>query len=406
MVDITIDTVTEGSLTGNGSFDKLMRVAAAHLKNEYTSGRIDGEDYSTVYLGIVQSAMAQSIQFELQRELQSAQANLIKQQEANAVLEGLGTVESTKLVVAKTATEGSNKKLVDAQVVTQGVQQLDIEAGTVLKESQNTQVLADTLNIPKQGLLLDKQAEKLTADIAVSVAQKSNLIADGLNIPKQGLLLDKQVLDVSAGIELKGQQVLNLASERNLTDEKVTSEEINQTLITEQKAMFTQQRTNLQAEALNIPKQGTVLTNQAAKIVADTTLSTQQKTNLVSEELKIDAETALIGQNKTNAVTQNTVLTSQKSKIDSEKSLLDQKKATEEAQIKDTASGVTVAGVIGKQKALYARQTEGFEWDAQVKRVKAANDVYAIAKSNDPDAVSDPNNMISVLQTMLSDLGR
>lgn len=439
MTDITISDVTDGEVTGQGSFDLMIAASTKHLKKEYEAGRIDGDEYATVYLGIVQSAMAQSIQFELQRHLQVAQAKLLTQQTENAVKEGLGIEANTALTEARTLTETSNKELVDAQVVTQGLQQQDIVASTQVKVSQKAQIEAETLNVPKQGIVLDKQADKLTSDIALTEQQKlnltaealnipkqgvlldnqatqvvsetnlvdekivsegvnqnvataqaalvsqqkTNLVAEGLNIPKQGAVLDKQVDKLTSDISLTDQQKTNLVSEKALTDEKVTSEGINQTVTTAQASLITQQKTNLIAEALNIPKQGTILTNQAAKLVADKDLTTQQKLNLVSEELKIDAETSLITQNRSNAVTQNTVLTSQKSKLDSEKSLLDQKKVTEEAQTKDTAGGSTVAGSIGKQKLLYAAQTEGFTRDAEQKASKILADAFAVTKSAD-----------------------
>lgn len=252
------------------------------------------------------------------------------------------------LVIQQEANAVKEGELIDAQ-------RLDVLAATDLKE-------AELLNIPKQGQLLDSQ--KLQVD-----AQTANVEAELLNIPKQGELVDAQKLQVDA------------------------------------------QTANLEAELLNIPKQGQLLSQQRTNLLSEELLTAARMALTEAQELtegatklKIEAETALIGQQKTNATTQNTVLSSQKSKLDSEKSLLDQKKVTEEAQTKDSAGGSTVTGVIGKQKALYERQAQGFEWDAAVKRVKAANDVYAIAKSNDPDAVGDPSNMITVLTSKLSEL--
>jgi len=123
MSETTIDQLTQASIDGNGVFDVLMKSIKAHLVEEHTKNRIKGTEYSTVYLGALQTTMEQSLQFllskqkvdlevallqkqgllldaqtavEIQKKLNmisdelqtKAQTDLIKQQEANAVIEG------------------------------------------------------------------------------------------------------------------------------------------------------------------------------------------------------------------------------------------------------------------------------------------------------------------------------
>jgi len=123
MSETTIDQLTEASIDGSGVFDVLMKSIKAHLVEEHTKNRIKGTEYSTVYLGALQTTMEQSLQFllskqkvdlevallqkqgllldaqtavEIQKKLNmisdelqtKAQTDLIKQQEANAVIEG------------------------------------------------------------------------------------------------------------------------------------------------------------------------------------------------------------------------------------------------------------------------------------------------------------------------------
>lgn len=146
-----------------------------------------------------------------------------------------------------------------------------------------------------------------------------------------------------------------------------------------QTALINQQKANLAAEALNIPKQG-------AKIDSDTAVNVQQALNLVSQELQIDAQTALITQQKENAVAsglnipkEGLVLDGQKCKLDAEfdnlvlqklkttaeTTLLNQKNDTEKAQT--IALGVDADSVIGRQKELYVAQKNGFSRDAEQK---------------------------------------
>jgi hypothetical protein len=162
----------------------------------------------------------------------------------------------------------------------------------------------------------------------------------------------------------------------------------------------TQQRLNLVAEALNIPKQGLMIDAQAA-------VQTQQRLNLVSEELGIDARTELTAQQKINAITENTVLIAQECKLRAEfdlimgnvlkaaqeTSLLTQKVATEKAQI--TALGVDADSVVGRQKALYVAQTNGFTRDAEQKAAKLMVDTWNVRRTTDEGTVADGTNNLN-----------
>lgn len=163
--------------------------------------------------------------------------------------------------------------------------------------------------------------------------------------------------------------------------------------LTAQTAVTTQQKLNLIAEALNIPKQG-------AKTDADVAVVTQQKLNLVSEKLGTEAKTALTGQQQLNAVIEGTVLTATECKLKAEfdvlmvqklkgayeNSLLLQKVVTEAAQT--TALGVDADSVIGRQKALYVAQSDGFKRDAEQKATKILIDTWNVRKTTDDTTVT------------------
>lgn len=65
---LTIADVTNGSVTGPGAFDALMRGFKAHLTEEYEAGRITGDDYTKAYIALTESAMSQGIVFLLGRD--------------------------------------------------------------------------------------------------------------------------------------------------------------------------------------------------------------------------------------------------------------------------------------------------------------------------------------------------
>jgi len=87
--DFTTNVQTDSNsvVTGDGVFDDMMETVNAHINAQYELGRITGADYAQVYLGAMQSAMAESMKFVLQRQIaeeqtdgEAAKTELIKRQ--------------------------------------------------------------------------------------------------------------------------------------------------------------------------------------------------------------------------------------------------------------------------------------------------------------------------------------
>ena len=203
-VDIT--NLTHATIDGNGVFDVLMRTVNAHLQKEWTANRLKGTEYSTVYLGALESTMNTSLQFLLAKDKLNAELAILEQQlvnlkveEINATKQGLLLDKQLDDLVAATALKTQQKaNLVDelltnaqqrSNLITEqariAAQTAQIAAQTSLTTKQEVQVIAETLNVPKQGTLIDAQKD-------VQVQQKLNLEAQKLNIPKEGGLVDAQ----------------------------------------------------------------------------------------------------------------------------------------------------------------------------------------------------------------------
>lgn len=74
IVDLNLTTITNGSIvndewSGTGIFDKLIGAVNSNIKLQHTQGRLSDADYATVYLGAMQSAIEQSVNFLLQKEV-------------------------------------------------------------------------------------------------------------------------------------------------------------------------------------------------------------------------------------------------------------------------------------------------------------------------------------------------
>jgi len=124
MAQITIPDLTagEGTLNGTGVFDELMKASAAHIEAEYKAGRIKGSDYATVYLGGLQSVLAQSVQFLLNQQRSDQEAELIRAQIAveeqralNLQSEKLGIEAQTALTEQQTANAITENTVLVAQ---------------------------------------------------------------------------------------------------------------------------------------------------------------------------------------------------------------------------------------------------------------------------------------------------
>lgn len=201
-------------------------------------------------------------------------------------------------------------------------------------------------------------------------------------------VLQRQQADVQA--RLGEQQILNAQAEHDQ--------------ILAQTALVNKQIEKLDKDILlviqetaNAVTQGDILEKTVDKVLAETSLLNQNVANgvlqgkvLVQEELQIKEninktkeEVKALVQATKNAVISATNLLRQQDKLAAETNLINQKKATEVAQIADKVDNVTVTGVLGKQKALYQAQTDGFFRDAEQKLAKIMADSWAVRRGTD-----------------------
>jgi hypothetical protein len=197
MTAIYITEVTAGSLEGTGAFDKIMSAMQIRLEEEFSQGRITGDDYANVYLGAMTASMQQAVAFVLGKQTADSQAELTKAQalEVNAQT-ALVTQQKVNLV-----SENTNI----------GKQGLQLDAQVALVGQQRTNLAAEVANIAIQGSLLTAQKDQSTAQAILIGQQKANLLSENANIGKQGSQIDAQAA-------LANRQVANLLTENgNIT---------------------------------------------------------------------------------------------------------------------------------------------------------------------------------------------
>jgi hypothetical protein len=159
---ITLASLTDATLAGNGVFDVLMRATKAHLENEFKQNRIKGSEYATVYLGSLESVLSTSLQFVLQKDKVALESQILEQQ----VLLAQAAVTKITAEIAQ------------------------ITAQTALVAQQ-------TLNAVTEGLVLTAQKCKLDAEFDVLILTK-----DKTN--QETYLLQQKVLTEKAQVTALG----------------------------------------------------------------------------------------------------------------------------------------------------------------------------------------------------------
>lgn len=154
---ILITDLSTGAVDGTGIFDLLMAATKLHIKAEYDNGRIKGAEYSQVYLGALQSAMTQSIEFLLKQEATQAQNAILEQQLLQAIAD-------TATANAQTALLTAQELLIDQDVA--------LRTQAVLTEVENTLVATATKC-------------KLQAEFDVLVQQRLKVIQEAAVLAKK-----------------------------------------------------------------------------------------------------------------------------------------------------------------------------------------------------------------------------
>jgi hypothetical protein len=139
MTDIAVTDLTNSTTAddGSGIFDVLINAVELHIVAQYEEGRITGEDYASVYLGAMQSTLAESVKFLLAEQSAGLEADLlnekVKSEVKNNQTDGVIDNQVAKLV--------SEKALLDQKTLTEEAQIEDIVegsavAGTVGKKNE------------------------------------------------------------------------------------------------------------------------------------------------------------------------------------------------------------------------------------------------------------------------------
>lgn len=126
-------------VNSSGYFKELMDSINAYIKKEYDSGRLSGSQYAEVYLSMMQTAIQQSVQYSLQKDLVQAQVNQAEQQTANLLIEANNLTKQGLLIDAQVTVlnkEASTKQYTLDSLLPAQLGLVNQQANTSLKQSQ------------------------------------------------------------------------------------------------------------------------------------------------------------------------------------------------------------------------------------------------------------------------------
>lgn len=228
-------TVGDASLTGSGTFDLLMRGFKAHLKAEYESGRITGQEYTKAYIACTESAMSTGAQFLVTRDSTfwaAVTAQLQAQRAQVEVVTARVQLESEKTRLQVLRLEALNQQVGYAlnklRLATENVQYdaaaynlasiLPQQYALLLKQVAGQE--ATNANLGKQGVLLDdehalqpKKTLLLQEQIEAQRAQTLDTRTDGVpvtgSVGKQKELYDQQITSYQRDAEIKAGKIFS-----------------------------------------------------------------------------------------------------------------------------------------------------------------------------------------------------
>lgn len=175
--------LTTGSVTGTGTFDKLMVGVAAQLKGEFDNNRITGAEYTKAYIGITQSALSIAAQFLLGKDSAYWQA---VQAQALAVTARL-QLQTAKIQNAAVKFEAMTAKA-NYALSKLKLSSLDVEFATGTYNLENV--------LPKQAALLDEQLAGAIKDTETKTYTLDELMpVQKLNLQEQAEAQRAQTMD-------------------------------------------------------------------------------------------------------------------------------------------------------------------------------------------------------------------
>ena len=227
IMPVTVDDITQGSVTGTGIFDKLMATVAAQLQAEFKADRITQTDYGQVYVSALNNTLGQAIQFLLTKDQAVLQAATLAAQYEKIALEKLQLEYQNDLLLAQKAQlELQNEKLVVEKEVLL-LQKDQLTAQIAQMQQQTLLVQSQILTDAAQRALIN---QKTVTEVAQTQDTPTSNISTGYSgvVGKQNALYAAQTTGFTRDAEQKAAKLaLDILATQLSTDDSMTVENTN-----------------------------------------------------------------------------------------------------------------------------------------------------------------------------------
>ena len=201
--------LTTTTLDGTGTFDVLMRGFKAHLKEEYNQSRITGAEYTKAYTALVESAMAQGVQFLLGKDASFWQAMSAQIQAITAKLQ----LETARVRHTTAQLEALNQEatfaLTKMRLANENMQYCigKFNHEQMLPAQKTGQDIANRTAVYNLDMIMPQQYKLLVEQTEVQRAQTLDTRSDGSTVVgavgKQKDLYSQQIKSYQRDSELK-----------------------------------------------------------------------------------------------------------------------------------------------------------------------------------------------------------
>ena len=181
MSEVTLADLTVATTNGSGVFDVLMKAVKAHLEQEYAQNRIRGVEYSTVYLGALESTMQHALAFLVQNQKIGKEAELLQKQIDIAVATECKLKAEYDLIILQKDRTSAETALLTQKLQTEKAQTmaLGIDEDSVVGRQKNL-YLAQTNGFTRDA---EQKAAKIMVDTwNVRRTTDEATVADGTNL--------------------------------------------------------------------------------------------------------------------------------------------------------------------------------------------------------------------------------
>jgi hypothetical protein len=189
---LTNDSLTEGCIEGEGTFDQIMKALKDHLTDEFEAGRITGAEYTKAYVAMMQTALQSAVQYLLGRDTAYYQA-LGAQAQALTLNIGAYTAKVQLAIAQAQALQNKaqyantvlNLAATDKQMESMDKQMEHVDKQMEVEDAQIRQTNA-------QVILIGEQSEQAHAQVSDTMRDGSTRVTGYTG--NQNALLKQQVI--------------------------------------------------------------------------------------------------------------------------------------------------------------------------------------------------------------------